>query len=72
VLATAPNPHSLLRGRPSLAGLVRIALDPVLIVGPFVAITCDLRSLRNWSLGLDFAIILKTVLLVVRGDRRAY
>ncbi len=31
----------------------------------------DLEYLRNWSLGLDLAILLKTALLVF-GDRRAY
>ena len=34
-------------------------------------IQCDLDYLRNWSLALDLAIILKTVALVWR-DRRAY
>jgi putative colanic acid biosynthesis UDP-glucose lipid carrier transferase len=34
-------------------------------------IQCDLDYLRNWSLALDLAIILKTVALIWR-DRRAY
>jgi putative colanic acid biosynthesis UDP-glucose lipid carrier transferase len=34
-------------------------------------IQCDLDYLRNWSLALDIAIILKTIALVWR-DRRAY
>jgi putative colanic acid biosynthesis UDP-glucose lipid carrier transferase len=32
----------------------------------------DLAYLRNWSLRLDLMIILKTVLLLLSGDRRAY
>ena len=35
-------------------------------------IECDLDYLRNWSLSLDLAIILKTVVVVLRGDRNAY
>ena len=31
----------------------------------------DLRYLRNWSVGLDLAIILKTMVIVLR-DRNAY
>jgi putative colanic acid biosysnthesis UDP-glucose lipid carrier transferase len=34
-------------------------------------VECDLDYLRNWSLGLDLRIILRTV-LVLLGDRRAY
>ncbi|HVY79736.1 MAG TPA: undecaprenyl-phosphate glucose phosphotransferase [Steroidobacteraceae bacterium] len=34
-------------------------------------VAADLEYLRNWSLGLDFAILLKTVTLVW-GDRRAF
>jgi putative colanic acid biosynthesis UDP-glucose lipid carrier transferase len=32
----------------------------------------DLEYLRNWSLRLDLVIILKTVLVVLKGDRHAY
>ena len=32
----------------------------------------DLQYLRNWSLRLDLAIIVKTALVVLRGDRQAY
>ena len=34
-------------------------------------IECDLDYLRNWSLGLDLSIVLRTVLVVIR-DRNAY
>ncbi|MCA1971850.1 MAG: undecaprenyl-phosphate glucose phosphotransferase [Caenispirillum sp.] len=34
-------------------------------------IECDLDYLRNWSLGLDLSIILRTILVVLR-DRNAY
>jgi putative colanic acid biosynthesis UDP-glucose lipid carrier transferase len=34
-------------------------------------VECDLDYLRNWSLGLDLRIIVRTVLLVL-GDRNAY
>lgn len=32
----------------------------------------DLEYLRNWSLSLDLKIILKTIWIVIRGDRHAY
>ena len=32
----------------------------------------DLEYLRNWSLGLDLLIILRTAVIVLRGDRHAY
>ena len=32
----------------------------------------DLEYLRNWSLGLDLRIILRTAVIVLRGDRHAY
>ena len=32
----------------------------------------DLEYLRNWSLRLDLAIILRTAFIVLKGDRRAY
>jgi putative colanic acid biosynthesis UDP-glucose lipid carrier transferase len=32
----------------------------------------DLEYLRNWSLAMDFWIILKTIFLVFRGDHAAY
>jgi len=35
-------------------------------------INSDLHYLRNWSLRLDLAIILKTIILVLRVDRHAY
>jgi putative colanic acid biosynthesis UDP-glucose lipid carrier transferase len=35
-------------------------------------IESDLEYLRNWSLGLDLAILVRTALIVVRGDRQAY
>jgi len=35
-------------------------------------ITSDLEYLRNWTLILDLLILLRTVPLVVLGDKRAY
>jgi putative colanic acid biosynthesis UDP-glucose lipid carrier transferase len=32
----------------------------------------DLEYLRHWSLGLDLRIILRTAVIVLRGDRHAY
>ncbi|MGH8255012.1 MAG: undecaprenyl-phosphate glucose phosphotransferase [Steroidobacteraceae bacterium] len=35
-------------------------------------IECDLEYLRSWSLALDLAILAKTILIVLKGDHKAY
>ena len=35
-------------------------------------ILCDIEYVENWTLGMDFKILIKTVLMVLKGDEKAY
>jgi len=35
-------------------------------------ILCDIEYVENWTLGMDFKILIKTALMVLKGDEKAY